>query len=82
MPKFSLRLVLVLVTAAAGLSAVLARAVAGDAWAIALSVAVAWAAFALLVHGVFYVAAAALSGLGQQSRAAQSSRPPAEAPLE
>lgn len=65
LPKFSLRLILILLTAAAGFSAVLARAVAGDAWAIAIASAVGWAAFAFFVHAMFYLAALTLSAIGK-----------------
>lgn len=70
LPKFSLRLILILVTASSALSAILARAVAGDAWAIGVSAAFLWMGLALLVHAVFYVLAVVFGRLGHASATA------------
>lgn len=61
LPRFTLRSTLKWVTICALFSLVLARAVAGSYWAIALSVAVLSIVFVLLVHACTYVIVMALS---------------------
>lgn len=84
LPQFSLRVVLLLLTGAAALSAVVARAVQGDAWALGVAAAVLWAALAFVVHAAFYLAAIGVSGLeraaGRAVDAPSADREPAEAP--
>ncbi len=63
LPRFTLRMTLVGITCSALFCLVLVRAVAGDYWAIATSVAVASLAVIVAVHGCMYVVIAALARL-------------------
>ena len=60
-PRFSLRSLLLLTTVAALVSFVVMCAVRGQAWAIALAVAMASLVLTLLLHAVFFLVAWMLS---------------------
>lgn len=61
LPRFTLRATLIGITCCGLFCLVLARAAAGDYWAIAASVAVASLAFIVLVHALLYVIIVALA---------------------
>lgn len=63
LPRFTLRATLVGISLCGMFFLVLARALAGDQWAIAASAAVASLVFIVVVHGCFYVIIAALARL-------------------
>ena len=61
LPRFTLRATLLGITLCGIFCLVLARALAGDYWAIAASVAVASLLGIVFVHGCFYVVIAAMA---------------------
>ncbi len=74
-PQFSLRTTLQVLTVCAVLFLVAGQALAGKAWAVIVTVAVLSVLATLLVHGCFYLVAAALSKLtGTQQTPARTSQ--------
>jgi hypothetical protein len=61
LPRFTLRATLIGITCCGIFCLVLARAAAGDLWAIAASVAVASLVGIVIIHGCIYVVIAALA---------------------
>ena len=81
MPKFSLRWLLLLTAVCAGLSLIIAAAVKGHAWALAISFGFAAAWLTLAVHWIFFglswlIAVLAIRGRRPPQAPATPDQPP------
>lgn len=75
LPRFSIRTLLAILTIVAVISLLAGQALGGRAWALGVTVAAVSAAFTLLVHAGFFIAASLLARwLGPSEIVARTSR--------